>query len=62
MEVDRCDAVDVDGELTSGICEPDVGTETERARGACEACGGVGGSDLRRAEISSFAVGTRSCA
>jgi len=61
VEVDKWDAVDVEGELTSGTCELEVGTETERARGGCEVRGGGEGElDLRRDEISSFAVGMKS--
>ena len=62
MAVDTCDAIDAEGELTSGRREFDVGTETERARDGCEVCGGGEGElDLSRDEISSFAVETRSC-
>lgn len=61
VDVDKCDAVDVEGELTSGTCEVEVGTETERAGAGCEVrVGGDGELDLRRDEISSFAVGKKS--
>lgn len=51
--------MEVEGELTIGAWEPDVGTDIDRENGGWVLGGGGEGLDLRSKEISSFAVELR---